>query len=522
MLLGILARVPFSASLCVVVPPSCCTTTACALSCSSSSSSLSFSAPRNRSFLFTSMGPSSGFIDHRRNIYKRRTRSIDHDFRKTTGDAVLCGHQRLCSCSIATDTGSSSSLFSQIYNDNDNDKEDVTNNGDFGKKKVQSNRNQNNTKGTLVSVVSDLLYGANHVHANFLRLSGALYSRTILFSLPFVGIFFVVLPSLVLSSSYRQHTLAVIVQGGLQNAFTILADVSMRFYLHPLFRVVELLFSMFSACFGSSSSKTNTSAWGNNNNYNTSSSRKRFYLLVFLGPIVEELVFRFGFYKLWMLMFRPIPAEKKSDTRSSSGKGMDIAVGNGNDEIEIPVDQKGNKNSKQVVERNRNANGSTYNGNNNTNDWFLASGAVFAITHLVNFFPLDVVKYCDDAGNILLPGGSLGERFLLGLFPPGFTKTHGAFSLVNMVLFGAIFQGMHCFLNTLILYGPLFQKRGLFASIGAHMAWNFNVFWLVSNIQLRLVCRLVCVPLLRLLRQRTSIGGKRPKKTLEKRDEGLN
>eukprot|EP00533_Pseudo-nitzschia_delicatissima_P014332 CAMPEP_0197280012 /NCGR_PEP_ID=MMETSP1432-20130617/20923_1 /TAXON_ID=44447 /ORGANISM="Pseudo-nitzschia delicatissima, Strain UNC1205" /LENGTH=51 /DNA_ID=CAMNT_0042746629 /DNA_START=15 /DNA_END=167 /DNA_ORIENTATION=+ len=48
----------------------------------------------------------------------------------------------------------------------------------------------------------------------------------------------------------------------------------------------------------------------------------------------------------------------------------------------------------------------------------------------------------------------------------------------------------------MILYGPLLdsprsKKGGFFAAIGAHIAWNANVLWLVSNLKLRVVLRLV-------------------------------
>eukprot|EP00536_Pseudo-nitzschia_multiseries_P000243 jgi/Psemu1/299931/fgenesh1_kg.3_\ len=234
---------------------------------------------------------------------------------------------------------------------------------------------------------------------------------------------------------------------------------------------------MFSAVGSNKAPKNRVAgAWGSS----YSAPRSRFYLLVLLGPIVEELVFRWAFYKLWKALFRSLP--ETCDEPSTDTVGH-----NHNPGTESKAKAKAKSDHPPSVSNKR-----------KLKSWFLASGAVFAVTHLVNFFPFDVHQYSDNVGNILLPRGSIGERCLLRLFPGDVVDTHTAFCLVNMVLYGAIFQGMHCFINTMILYGPLFEARGIFASIGAHMAWNTNVMCLAPNIKLRLVRRLLSVPVSRL------------------------
>ena len=342
-------------------------------------------------------------------------------------------------------------------------------------------------KGLFVTFFSDVLYGANHVHNNFLNLSWKLYSRTILYTTPFVVILFMVLPSLLSSSSSPHHQLlATNVQGFLQRAFTILAEFSDRFYLNPLKFVIKL---MPSSPFSNINNSNSRSVWsgvsGNNN------AKKRLLVWGLLwGPIMEELVFRFGFYKLWTTMFRPMAvqpnssSDKKRANERRNDKGRRLTTTTAS----TPQHDEAVSSSRSTSESNAN------------NYWMIVSGLCFGIAHFTNFLPIDIDRYRDNSGysgvgEILLPSGSLKERILLRLFPQNFVlqEQNKEFCLVNMILTGAIYQAMHCCINTVILYGPLFKSSpgGIGASIGAHIAWNANVIWLVSNIKLRIFSRVV-------------------------------
>ncbi len=131
--------------------------------------------------------------------------------------------------------------------------------------------------------------------------------------------------------------------------------------------------------------------------------------------------------------------------------------------------------------------------------WRIASGICFGIAHFSNFFPIDPSQFTMD-GEIRLPSGTVRERFLLNLFPADFAATNKEFCLTSMVLAGAVYQGMHCFINTMILYGPLLdsprsKRGGVFAAIGAHIAWNANVLWLFTNLKMRALFRIVSLSL---------------------------
>jgi len=253
----------------------------------------------------------------------------------------------------------------------------------------------------------------------------------------------------------------------------------------------------------SNSNGHNSSAWSGVSNNNALKKRLLVWGLLW-GPIMEELVFRFGFYKLWTALFRPIRVAVQPYISSSSDNKR--ANERRKDKGRRPTTTRTTASTPQhdeVVSSSR----STSESNENNNSWMIVSGLCFGIAHFTNFLPIDIDRYRNNnnggcssrssgVGEILLPNGSLKEKFLLRLFPQNFVlqEQNKEFCLVNMILTGAIYQAMHCCINTVILYGPLFKKSspgGIGASIGAHIAWNANVMWLVSNIKLRIFCRVV-------------------------------
>jgi hypothetical protein len=162
----------------------------------------------------------------------------------------------------------------------------------------------------------------------------------------------------------------------------------------------------------------------------------------------------------------------------------------------------------------------------------IISGIWFGISHFRNFLPiLDAaidnnrfINYFDIAGP---------ERHLIKLIPSKFLLLHtnnsinsdsiiilSQFISINIILIGALFQAIHCYLNTVQLYGPLFMKTtsnnknngdiigdrggidrrgrrsvGIGSSIGAHIIWNINVSGLIIpfilNIQIRILFRIM-------------------------------
>ena len=148
------------------------------------------------------------------------------------------------------------------------------------------------------------------------------------------------------------------------------------------------------------------------------------------------------------------------------------------------------------------------NNNNKSNMWMVISGIWFGISHFRNFLPLlnaidnNFITISDQRLNYLDIAGP--EKFLIRCMPSKFLMQNdngvvSQFILTNIVLVGALFQCIHCFLNTIQLYSPLFMKShnngGIGSSIGAHIVWNINASGLIVpfmiNIKLRILLRIM-------------------------------
>jgi len=51
----------------------------------------------------------------------------------------------------------------------------------------------------------------------------------------------------------------------------------------------------------------------------------------------------------------------------------------------------------------------------------------------------------------------------------------------------AVFQWFFAFFLSLLHLVPMFEKHGLIGSIGSHMTWNLNVFFLYISLPARLI-----------------------------------
>lgn len=333
---------------------------------------------------------------------------------------------------------------------NDDDDAD-TNTDDF-------DVNETNTKNGALSFLSGFLYGANRVHEEFPKLCLRMYSTTLLWMAPFFFILYWILPTMLLSPSHQHQTIAIRIQLVLQHTVSYLANLSKAIICLPL---VCLHLLLKATTFWQCHTKRGVFV------------RRLSYGIVF-GPMFEELVYRYGFYNIWKAMSR--------STRVKSTHTADYIDGDGTEEV-----------SQQVEHSNVKTDDIGINAKEESRNWMIASGLVFAISHFSNYFPVEIEKYFNDIGKIVIPQETFLQRTSLALFPQGFTDSHEAFCLVNLKLTSAFFQAIHCFLHTINIYGPLFQSHGIFASIGAHILWNFNSTAVVSNLQIRLFCRLIRV-----------------------------
>lgn len=333
----------------------------------------------------------------------------------------------------------------------------------------------------LLSVLEDFRFGVNRVNKDFLHLTWRVYSRTLLWMTPLVVLLFIVLPTCTTSSSPSLQIFATNVHGFLKSAFESLARVSRVVFVRPMHGVVRWILSWSSTTVGNTS--TPVSAW------NSRSTLKGTLLWgLFWGPIVEELIFRFAFRGFWKVLFRPITIGTSNGSRINTVDSLDknIALtGNSTFNAILSIFRRNSDRSQEPEPK------------YNNRSWRIASGICFGIAHFSNFFPINPAQYTFE-GEIRLPSATRRERFLLALFPGDFAATHKEFCLTSMVLTGAVYQATHCFISTMLLYGPLLdapksQKGGIFAAIGAHIAWNANVLWLVTNLKLRALWKILLV-----------------------------
>lgn len=415
---------------------------------------------------------------------QRSRRNLPHS--KRTSLLLPCAGYYIPSPTTMGSRRRNSVLFSR--------KGDETDNGDYDKDYNQRNGNDNmkkskemvHTKG-LLSILGNFKYGVNRVNKDFLGLTWKVYSQTFLWMAPFVVLLFVILPLWSKSSSPFFQLLAIQVQGFLKRTFEVLAEGSRFFFVRPMHGLAQLIVNW---CSTGSASAANNSVW------KTRSSRKSMLLWgLFWGPVLEEFIFRFAFRGLWKVLFRPISIGTENSTTSNSADTQIIKPDTTMMVLPLSFATKILSDFRKTLTQEHQQPRYT------NRNWRIASGICFGIAHFSNFFPIDPSQYTMD-GEIRLPSGTVRERFLLSLFPGDFASqsANKEFCLVSMVLAGAIYQALHCFINTVILYGPLLdsprsKKGGIFAAIGAHIAWNANVLWLVSNLKLRVVVRLVSLKL---------------------------
>ena len=369
-------------------------------------------------------------------------------------------------------------------------------NDDEEKKKYVGDTNTNDRRRGFFSFLGDFRYGVNRVHKDFVGLSWNVYSKTYFWTAPFVVLLFIILPRWSSSTSPTLQVLATKIQNCFIRIFDVLADGARKCFVHPVHALAQRVISW---CFSAGTSAAPKSAWKSN-----SSTKNLLLWALFFGPIVEELYFRLAFRRLWKVLFRPITIGRNNN----GGKGKcsddphEERVKNGKRSASIGPRMllMDLLSSCKLISRKSNEQKPVY----TNRSWRIASGIFFAIAHFPNFFPILPSKYTVD-GEIRLPSGTAQERFLLQLFPGDFASQAGnkEFCLASMALIGAIYQAMHCFITTMVLYGPLLDSKsstsprhgGILAAIGAHIAWNANVIWLYTNVKLRLLLKNVVLPL---------------------------
>jgi membrane protease YdiL (CAAX protease family) len=138
---------------------------------------------------------------------------------------------------------------------------------------------------------------------------------------------------------------------------------------------------------------------------------------VLVGPIIEEALYRSLFHRTWLTMSKLL--------------------------IQNNREQKPQEKTTFVKE-----------------SWVLTNSLLFGIAHISNWMPLDK-KYLEDEISIFF---RMVARRDVHKHPMRFDKEKNILS--------SLYQSQHAFILSLICFTPLYQQRGVMASISAHSTMN--------------------------------------------------
>ena len=147
-----------------------------------------------------------------------------------------------------------------------------------------------------------------------------------------------------------------------------------------------------------------------------------------LGAIPEELVYRWGVYKIWTRINKECEGEEEEDTRG---------VSDGYNEM------------KAIMREER------------MNRWMLWSSFLFAASRLPGLLMRP---------NPFIDGADGMDPLVYNSKPFSFMRLHNPFFLCLAKCASRFFMSQLC-------YAPLLLEGGVMASIGAHMYWNFAILF---------------------------------------------
>jgi membrane protease YdiL (CAAX protease family) len=192
-----------------------------------------------------------------------------------------------------------------------------------------------------------------------------------------------------------------------------------------------------------------------------------FFYAVIIAPVIEEIQYRWFFQKCWRQFDSLTKAFMKNDESE-----LDIPEN-------IPTDRLATMTNGTIPAIKM---WSEY------EPWVLPSSVLFGMAHLGNHIRKK-------------PNSILRARIAVADFV---FRTDGKFYMKYWPILGGIFQSSFAFWACFSDLIPVYQKRGLLASIGAHSAWNLSVE-ILDRLPLRkrqVYTLIMCVtPLYRRLRQ---------------------
>jgi len=314
----------------------------------------------------------------------------------------------------------------------------------------------NQLSTTVEKSIQDLSFGANYIHTNYLETWGKILRRG-KYLIPLAVFFFLgvaVYPGTTMNAVSEQirsvlerilmlfhskplrlllatlHLPYMIVRGIINGSLRSLSDVTAI-----IERISHWVISTPKA--SSLSYVTPTSVWFH------------LYHAIVVAPIMEELVFRWGLWRLW----KPLSNDGDGNIQQSS----------------IDSDSDGS-----------------------LSHWVIVSSLLFAAVHISNHLP---VPSADEVA-LSFPRKEIAKILSeLDKHTRDWFISH-MFGLYEYILryrpiIFAMFQCQLAYVMGTSLLCPLFLKHGIWAAVGAHFTWNVCACTLPFQIPLRLLVRMI-------------------------------
>jgi hypothetical protein len=186
------------------------------------------------------------------------------------------------------------------------------------------------------------------------------------------------------------------------------------------------------------------------------------------GPVREELIYRFAFGTLWKKMANRLGRTKANNGVSNSSEDTSETV------LEVAHQPETSTKWLGYV------------------PWMLVASLLFSVAHLGNHLPPPSSASIDETIGTL--GETIGTRLkeinILDFDTKPFLFI-GRFNLTFSPIFLCLFQALLTGIVSLHIFCPLYEQRGLMASIGAHCTWNlFGVAMFPLHLLVRLILKL--------------------------------
>jgi len=353
------------------------------------------------------------------------------------------------------------SLTMMSTTDNDDDDTDASASDDYlevpahkhslkSKDNTDINKTTNQLSTTVAKSAQDFMFGANYMHINYLGTWGKSLKAG-KYLIPLAAFFFVGV------AVYPGSNMNVVSE----QMRSMLERVLMLFHSAPLRLLLAIMFLPYmivkGVINGSLRSLSDVTAFIGRISQRVISTPKASYdrpsisHAIVVAPIIEELVFRWGLWRLWKLFLSMGGNKEQSSNESDSDDSQSLSR------------------------------------------WVIVSSVIFSAAHISNHLP---VPSADEVTSIF-PRKDIEDILSKQLFDQNTRALFMSFAfglheyqMRYRPIISAMFHCLLTYVGASSLLCPLFITHGIWAAVGAHTAWNVCAY-LPLQIPLRLLIRLI-------------------------------